>query len=113
MASSRGWASSNYLHFRDGQSRRRTAAIVVMVEFEPVEITTVLAVVPFSKLASENIDIWVNQSHSTAYFGFEEASDVRYLLPGGCFEVYEPEIVKHDFLGRGSPINENMALRQS
>ena len=113
MARSWSWPSSNYLHLGDSQPRRRTAAIVVMVEFESVEITTVLAVVSFSKLPSKNIDIRVDQSHRTAYFGLEEASNVRYLLPGGCFEVYEPEIVKHDFLRRGSPVYENMTLRQS
>jgi hypothetical protein len=111
VASSRSWTTSYHFHLSDSEPRGRSAAIVLSIKLELVKIAAVLAFLTFSELASENIDVRMDQSHGAADFGLKASYNIGDGLPESSLKVNQPKVIEHGFIGRGSAIDKNVARR--
>lgn len=104
--------SANDIHLADVERRRRTGAVVLAAELEPVHVAAVLALLSLAELPAEDEDRGVDEGHGAADLGLKLALDIADRQPRGGFQVDEPEVVEHGLLGRGAAVDEDVAVRE-
>lgn len=112
MASPRCWPGANDVHLADVERRRRTAAVVLAAELEPVHVAAVLALLSFPEFSAKDEHSGVDEGHGAANLGLKLALDIVDRQPGGGFQVNKPEVIKHGLLRRRPTVNEDMSVRK-
>lgn len=112
MAGPRCRPGANDIHLADVERRRRTSAVVLAAELEPVHVAAVLALFSFSELSAEDEDSGVDEGHRAANLGLKLALDIVDRQPGGGFQVNKPEVIKHGLFRRSPTVDKDMSVRE-